>query len=121
MHAPPCDDGEASGYTYRMSDTPPVITSLAALRRWNANPTPQLPIMLDWYLDWLFEQVLDVHRDFRLASESLEDFIRFTMICEKADRSIAVTRCVKTLNSYAQREDRWRQNLYEVYKRKGWA
>lgn len=55
------------------------IKSLKALKKWNENPGGKLPIVLEWWLDWMLISISkkeDVY-------EGYFEMIKFTQFCQK--------------------------------------
>ncbi len=34
------------------------IQNLDDLKKWNSNPTEEKPIVLEWFMDWFFEELI---------------------------------------------------------------
>lgn len=82
------------------------ITSLKQLKEWNSkykygsayvyeSDVSKHPILLEWFMDWFFEEAL---LDMKVAKEAFEEFVIFTMICELMTKEAALDRCLHNLN-----------------------
>ncbi len=92
------------------------IESLSELKQWNKNPTKEKPIVLEWLMDWFFEELLD-RSEIEKAIEAREVLIEFTMICEKMDRKNAIERVDTNFDYYSGRAiTRWRPEWLELKK-----
>lgn len=87
------------------------ITSLQQLKEWNNQygcgstyicepDVSKHPILLEWFMDWFFEEAL---LDIKVAKEAFEEFIIFTMICESMTKDAALGRCLHNLNYWYDR------------------
>ena len=87
------------------------ITSLSELKNWNSQykygstythepDTSKHPILLEWFMDWFFEEAL---LDIKIAKEAFEEFVIFTMICECMAKDTALGRCLYNLNYWYNR------------------
>ena len=78
------------------------ITSLDQLKAWNKNPTKKAPVVLEWFMDWFFEELLDKEK----TSEAVEArivMIEFTRICEKMSWREAADRVDGNFDYWADR------------------
>lgn len=82
------------------------ITSLKQLKEWNSKykygsayvyepDVSKHPILLEWFMDWFFEEAL---LDMKVAKEAFEEFVIFTIICESMTKEAALDRCLHNLN-----------------------
>lgn len=78
------------------------IKGLMALKRWNRNPTKEIPVVLEWFLDYFFDQFLMKGR-IEKALEAREALIEFCTICEKMNRYEATVRTDNNFGSYSDR------------------
>lgn len=87
------------------------ITSLKQLKEWNSKykygsayvyepDVSKHPILLEWFMDWFFEKAL---LNMKVAKESFEEFVIFTMICELMTKEAALDRCLHNLNYWYTR------------------
>ena len=90
---------------------PERITTFERLKEWNENPTEELPIVYEWFLDWFFEQLVEGNID--LVREANEVHIKFCMICNNFNRSQAIERVNTNMNYYAGYSQKWRELLNE--------
>ena len=79
-----------------------VINSLSQLKAWNMNPTKNFPIVLDWFLDWFFEELLMKNKT-EEALDARETMIEFCMKCEFFDRLQAIDRTDSNFRAHAVR------------------
>lgn len=76
------------------------INSLDALKKWNDNPTEEKPIVLDWFLNWFFEDLL-MKDKYTEALEATEVLVKFTEICESLNTEEAVNICLSNFKYYS--------------------
>jgi len=91
------------------------ITSLEQLKQWNSHPTEEKPIVLEWFLDWFFEELLDMGKT-EEAIEARNVMIEFSMLCEGMSREEATSRVDSNFDHYAGHsvtrwEPKWRALL----------
>lgn len=67
------------------------ITSLEQLKKWNRDFTDEKPILLEWFLDWFFDDCLKNY-NYKFCSEAYDEFLVFTQICEGIGRKHAIER-----------------------------
>lgn len=85
------------------------ITSLDELKAWNVNPTIEKPVVLEWFMDWFFEELLG-KGDTEIALEARNVLIEFVMICEGLTDSEATERVDKNFDYYSKYSvARWEQ------------
>jgi len=60
------------------------IRSIEALKEWNENPTKELPIVAEWFYDWIFEECL-IFGDYDKFRDAYETMVRFDEICNDHD------------------------------------
>lgn len=102
------------------------ITSLQQLRDWNEQYAIGLtfqreldetkwPILLEWFLDWFFEEAL---LDTKTAGEAFNEYINFTYICTDLSKEASLGRCLKNLNFWYNRASYYnsREKLYKKFK-----
>jgi hypothetical protein len=89
-----------------MAQDPLRIKCFNALKHWNNNPTEEKPIVLEWFMDWFFIEVLEKEK-MALAVEAREEMIKFTMICEKMERDQAIERTDTNLDYYSNYSSNW--------------
>lgn len=90
------------------------IKSLKALKEWNANPTKELPIVYEWFLDWFFKDVL-MKDKVKLAKDAHETHIQFCMICENFTREKAIERVNNNIGYYAGYSGKWVSKLDKYF------
>jgi len=78
------------------------IKSLEELKAWNENPTTEAPIVLEWFMDWFFDELLEKSKR-EEAMYAREALIEFTVICEKMTREAATKRVDSNFNYYSGR------------------
>ena len=76
------------------------IRGFLALKRWNKNPTKEKPILLEWFLDWFFEELLDKGNTEK-AIEARETLIEFAIICEGITKEKAIERIDTNFDYYS--------------------
>lgn len=76
------------------------ITSLDELKAWNKNPTEEKPIMLEWFLDWFFEELISKD-DTVAAAEAYNAYVEFAILCEDLTSEEAIERVENNLTHYA--------------------
>ncbi len=90
------------------------ITSLKQLKQWNATPTAEKPIVLEWFMDWFFDKVL--MRDKKeLAIDAYNTMVEFAEICEKMDKESAIQRTNSNLRYYAGYAGAWQKKLKKYF------
>jgi|ERR1035437_1607140 hypothetical protein len=72
------------------------INSLEELKEWNRVPTGDRPFAWDWYLDWIFIEVLE-KVDYDLFLDAFDTMVEFTTIWEKISEKEAIERTIKNL------------------------
>ena len=70
------------------------ITNLQDLKVWNKNPTLELPIVLDWYMDWVLGELLKEdgnklqrkarNEHFKKFKDAFDAMVEFSMICNNS-------------------------------------
>lgn len=90
------------------------ITSLEALKKWNNNPTSDLPIVYEWFLNWFFEDVL-MRDKAELAKDAHETHIKFAMICNNFTREQAIERVNINIGYYAGYSSHWQNKLQKYF------
>lgn len=90
------------------------IKSLKELKEWNANPTKELPIVYDWFMDWFFKDVL-MKDKFKLAKDAHETHIEFCMICNNFTREQAIERVNRNIDYYSRYSVEWENKLYKCF------
>lgn len=90
------------------------ITNLKQLKGWNQNPTEELPILYEWFLDWFFKDVL-MKDKFELAKDAHEEHIKFAMICNKFTRQQAIERVNGNVGYYAGYSSEWYAKLDKCF------
>lgn len=88
------------------------IKSLKELKDWNKNPTKDLPIVYEWFLNWFFEDVL-VKDKVKLAKKAHEEHIQFCMICNNFTREQAIERVKENIKYFAGYSYKWMLKLDE--------
>lgn len=78
------------------------ITSVEQLHKWNQNPTSENPVLLEWLLNWIFDDCLRI-RDFNLYKEAYMEFVKFTQIREKMSKPEAILRVNNNLDYWRRR------------------
>lgn len=88
------------------------IKSLEKLKEFNKTyegisglPDYRQPILLEWFLDWFFDEAL---KDKKLAVEAVKELITFTKICEGMDDIRAYHRSIANLNYWYTRASKER-------------
>lgn len=87
------------------------ITSLQQLKDWNnqyaigsvfrkEHDEAKFPILLEWFLDWFFEEAL---LDIEVAKEAFNEYVHFTYICTELSTSGSLGRCLLNLNYWYNR------------------
>lgn len=76
------------------------ITTLDQLKDWNKNPTVEKPIVLEWFLDWFFEELLDKGKE-NEAIEARNVMIEFTEKCENMTKTEAIERVDRNFDYYS--------------------
>lgn len=87
------------------------ITSLEQLKEWNdkyalgmtfqkETNEDKWPILLEWFLDWFFEEAL---LDIEIAREAFREYRNFTYICTDLSQEAALGRCLSNLNFWYDR------------------
>jgi len=76
------------------------INSIDDLEEWIKNPTEEKPVVLEWFLDWFFMDLLSRGRigEAMLARNTM---IEFTMICEDMTSKNATDRIDNNLDQYS--------------------
>lgn len=92
------------------------IKSLEELKHWNLNPTKVLPIVLEWFLDYFFEDLL-MNGLQETAKDAYDEMVKFTMICENFNEFQAIHRTINNLEYWADHGTPWRFKLEEFYKK----
>jgi hypothetical protein len=90
------------------------IKSLKELKEWNANPTKELPIVYDWFMDWFFKDVL-MKDKFKLAKDAHETHIEFCMICNNFTREQAIERVNRNMDYYSRYSVEWENKLDKCF------
>lgn len=90
------------------------INNLADLKKWNENPTKELPIVYEWFLDWFFDEVL-MNDKKELAKDAHETHIRFIMICNNFSREQAVERADVNVGYYSGYSRDWVKKLHKYF------
>jgi len=67
------------------------ITKLKDLKEWNLNPTEEIPVVWEWYADWIFDKCL-AKEDFDKFQDAFNTMVDFTMICEKLNKKDSISR-----------------------------
>jgi hypothetical protein len=91
-----------------MKAEPLVITSLEQLKEWNSNPTEDLPVVWDWYADWIFDECLK-KKSFKLYEEAIDVMVIFTIRCEKMQARDARNRVNDNLRYWCGRASKNRE------------
>lgn len=78
------------------------IKKLKQLKLWNLNPTEEIPVVWEWYADWIFDKCLK-KEDFDKFKDAYDTMIEFTMICEKMNRTEAMARVDGNIKYWYQR------------------
>ena len=65
------------------------ITSLQQLKDWNSNPTPEPPIVAEWFYDWIFDECLK-ENDFEKFKDAYDTMLKFAVQCEDMSHSNAI-------------------------------
>lgn len=86
------------------------IKDLNSLKEWNKNPTVKKPIVLEWFMDWFFDDVLMKDKK-ELALDAYNTMIEFTMICEKMSKEQAIDRVHINLGYYSGYSSKWSKKL----------
>lgn len=87
------------------------ITSLQQLIDWNNQyfagsgfmkelDESKHPILLEWFLDWFFQEALS---DISTAKRAFDEFVNFTVICTELSVDTATGRCLYNLNYWYNR------------------
>lgn len=87
------------------------ITSLEQLKDWNNQyilgmtlrrepDESNWPILLEWFLDWFFEEAL---LNIETAREAFNEYVDFTYICTDLSQEAALGRCLSNLNFWYNR------------------
>lgn len=87
------------------------ITSLQQLKDWNnqyavgstfrkEHDEAKFPILLEWFLDWFFEEAL---LDIEIAREAFREYRNFTYICTDLSQEATLGRCLSNLNYWYDR------------------
>jgi hypothetical protein len=93
------------------------IKSLEELKQWNLNPTKVLPICLEWFLDYFFEDLL-MNGLQETAKVAYDEMVKFTMICENFNEFQAIDRTNSNLDAWTYRiSTTWYFRLQEFYKK----
>lgn len=74
--------------------------------------TKKHPILLEWFLDWFFDEALN---DLELARKSFNLFVDFTYICTELDQDTSIGRCLGNLNYWYHRASK--ENKCRKYKK----
>ncbi len=91
------------------------IKSLQELKNWNNKPTEEKPVLMEWFLDWFFEELLEKD-DFEKAKEAREEFIKFTEICEDMNKTEAINRVDGNLQYYSGYSiTKWQPKLAQFF------
>lgn len=94
------------------------ITSLKELKDWNKEPTPERPIVLEWFVEWFFEQVL-VEKRYSLALRAYCTLIQYDMICRKVSvfrGKVAVDRYLRRwFKYYASPKAKEEWGMFKLY------
>jgi len=91
------------------------ITSLQQLKDWNRNPTAEAPTVLEWFLDWFFEELVMKNRVGE-AKDARQTMIEFTMKCEKMNEQEAIQRVDSNFLHYADYGfTTWRPAFYRIF------
>ncbi len=87
------------------------ITSLQQLKDWNnqyavgstfrkEHDEAKFPILLEWFLDWFFEEAL---LDIKVAGEAFNEYVNFAYICTELSPEASLGRCLHNLNYWYNR------------------
>lgn len=76
------------------------IRNLKDLKKWNSNPTEEKPIVMEWFYNWFFEDVL-MKDKLDLAVDAFHTAVEFTEKCEKLSHTDALSRMRSNLNYYS--------------------
>jgi len=90
------------------------IKSLKELKEWNANPTKELPIVYEWFMDWFFKDVL-MKDKFKLAKDAHETHVEFCMICNNFTREQAIERVNRNIDYYSSYSVKWENKLDKYF------
>lgn len=104
------------------------IRSLQELKDWNLqyavgstyrkeHNESKYPILLEWFLDWFFEEaLLDIHT----AGDAFKEYVIFAFICTDLDFDCALGRCLSNLNYWYNRASYYnsREKQYRKFKSK---
>ena len=92
------------------------IQNLDDLKKWISNPTEEKPIVLEWFMDWFFEELIFKNK-ITEAVEAYNVMIEFTQICEKMNYEDAVQRNLTNLNYWVgYGSTRWYKNYQKFLK-----
>lgn len=81
------------------------ITSLEELKNWNHNPTEEIPVVMEWYMDWIFDEVLE-KVDFYLFVDAFDTFVEFTAKAEKITLNKAKKKVIENLCYWGDRANK---------------
>lgn len=89
------------------------ITSIQGLKQWNDTyqyndgQIESKPIVLEWFLDWFFDEALD---SITQAKEAFDEMIRFTIICERVNKYEALGTVLSNLNYWYSRASKFNKS-----------
>jgi len=89
------------------------ITCMYDLNDWILHPTKEKPNVMEWFLNWFFEQLIMKDRVER-AKKALGTIIIFTIKCEKVSQVEATDIVMQTLKKFALvKNPEWARKLHE--------
>ena len=95
------------------------IRSLEDLKKWNNNPTPEKPVVLEWFLLWFFESLL-MHNKFEEALDATHTIVKFTEVCEDMTQPQAIDRCLSNFRYFSgYGGSKWCKK-FDIFKEKYW-
>lgn len=93
------------------------IKGLRELKKWNKNPTEEKPIVMEWFYDWFFEELL-MKDNFEKAKDAFFTSIEFTERCENLSYAEALNRMKNNLEYYSGYGwTNWRPKYFEFLKK----
>lgn len=87
------------------------IKSLEELKKWNED---NHPIVFEWFMDWIFDDVLS-KKNLELFKEAIHEIVIFAIICEKLSRRDAYLRIEANLMYWEERAGKNNKVLLNKY------
>jgi hypothetical protein len=81
------------------------INTLEDLKKWNNNPTNDEVLVIEWWIDAIFDDALNVP-NFHLASQMRDEMIKFTMIYEKMEVNESTKRVDSNISYWNKRSSK---------------